>query len=158
MLLGALGVEAVSGLYQALKGQSGNETAAAFTPPDSQAVSLTAPQPPDGETAISRAASKMLRDLNSLLLGVQAANGNGGTAQPGTTTDPAAIGGTQKAAAHHHHRHAASPDADPSAAAANTGASSSASPADGGLAQLAKALSAYVQSATTTATATQLTA
>lgn len=152
MLIGALGIEAASGLYQAFTGQGGSQDAAQFPTPGTEPVSLTAPQPPDGETAISKAASKIIADLKSLLLGVQAANGDGSSG----ATDPAVAAGPAKAGGHHHHRHdSGTGSATASSAASSSAATSQAAGAENGFAQLAKALSAYAQPASLPAAATQ---
>ncbi len=153
MLLGALGIEAVSGLYQAVKGQSGSQDAAPFPTPGTEPVSLTAPQPPDGETAISKAASKIIADLKSLLLGVQAANGDGSAG----ATDPAATAGSAKAGGHHHHHHGGGSGSAISSSAASpfAAATSQSAGVENGFAQLAKALSAYAQPASSSTAATQ---
>ncbi len=155
MLVGALGVEAVSGLYQALRGHGGNQDAAPFQIPGIEPVSLTAPQPPDGETAISKAASKVIADLKSLLLGVQAANGDGSSG----ATDPAAAAGPAKAGGHHHHHHhgggSGSATATSTATTVSATATNQSDAVETGLAQLTKALSAYTQPARSTAASTQ---
>ena len=73
MLIGALGVGAVLKIADALTTQGQTR----FPAPDSKTAdaktdSLTAPQPPTGETAMSKASAKIVADLKSLLLSVQA--------------------------------------------------------------------------------------
>ena len=80
MLIGALGAGAISQIADALTTPTPTTTQTRFRTPDignadataASTQSLTTPEPPDGKTAISKAAAKLVTDLKSPLLSVQA--------------------------------------------------------------------------------------
>ena len=94
MLIGAIGAGAITQIADALTTQGQTR----FPAPDgnTQAAttqSLTAPQPPNGETAISKASAKIIADLKSLLLSVQAQQSDPNPTTPDAGKQP----GTQAA-------------------------------------------------------------
>jgi hypothetical protein len=97
MLIGALGAAAISQIANALAPQSQARVRTPDRPTADSASSqpLTASEPPNRESAISKAAAKLVTELKSLLLNVQAeqSQSNPGTPHGGRqTVIPAASG------------------------------------------------------------------
>ncbi len=135
MLIGAAG--ALSQLASALRP---NNRPASFQPASDEAQAPTAAQSSSGNTAIDTATSKVITDLKSLLLSVQASK------DPSTTPTGQAAAQTQQAqptTGHHHHHHK---DAD-----------ASGSMQTDPLARISQALKAYDANNTATAAASATT-